>query len=79
MTPRSTKALELMKGGAYWRKALEKTYMGEKFCMRLKSAAGGTIPGFGFKTFYELESAGALASKECLSSSTWPTEWKLAA
>ena len=68
----------LMRKGAYWRRALERSYHGgEQFKYRL-TLAGRIVPSFGFKTWAELEDAGKLKHKDCLSSSTWPTEWALA-
>ncbi len=79
MGKRETKAAEVLAAGGYFRKALERTYMGEKFCTRLYTAGGAVVPGVGFATHMALLEAGKLRMRPCEKSSVWPTEWVLAA
>lgn len=74
---KTEKALEVLKAGGYFRKALETQYRGgEKFEMRLRNAQGEVVKGFGYATFYALEKS--LKNRACQSSSVWPQEWELA-
>ena len=75
---RATAAVEILKAGGYWRKALESSFIGgEKFETRLRYANGGIVSGFGFKTFTEMESAGMLQSREVPKSTVYAQEWAL--
>lgn len=78
MGKREATAVEVLKAGGFFRKALESTYMGEKFVTRLKTATGGTVSGVGAATFQKLWAEGKLASRPCSKSSTFPSEyaWK---
>ncbi len=75
MGKREATAIEVLKSGGYFRKALERTYMGEKFVTRLRTAGGGVVPGVGFATFAKLWEEGKLRSRECAKGSTWPREY----
>lgn len=78
LSKKARTAVEMMKAGAYWRKALETGWRGrEMFETRLRFAGTGVVRGFGFKTWAELEAASLLTTRECAKSSTWPTEWVL--
>ena len=78
LSTRATKAIEILKAGGYFRKALETQYRGgEKFTTRLRYHNGQVAKGFGFQTEAELSKAGWLQRKDCAQSSTWPTESEL--
>ena len=69
-------AMEVLKNGGYFRKALERNYHGgETFVTRLRTAGGHIVRGVGFQTFLKLENQ--LQYRECAPSSTWPQEWTL--
>ena len=75
---RTEQALEVLKSGGFFRKQLETQYRGgEKFVTRLRDNSGHVVKGVGIKTFFELEDAGCLSHRPCLSSSTWPSEYVL--
>ena len=80
MDARETKALEVLKAGGFFRYALETCYHrpGEQFRMRLFTADRQVVPGIGHAAQRSLEKMGALSSRECASSSTWPEEWEIA-
>ena len=80
LSKRANDAIEIMKQGGYFRKALEtnRYTMREQFETRLYDANRNRIRGIGIKTKFELEDAGMLKRRDCLSSSTWPEEWILA-
>lgn len=78
LSARAEKAVEILKAGGYFRKALETQYKGgDKFMMRLRNAKGQVVKGYGFQTFFELQDASMLAWRECASSSAWPEEYQL--
>ena len=75
MKARTLKALEVLKAGVYFRDQLETQFRGgEKFAVRLRSAEGKVVPGFGYATRAELMEAGMLEWRESARSSVWPTE-----
>lgn len=75
---RKEAALAVLADGGYFREALESSYRGgEKFNMRLRSASGSVVNGFGYKTYYELKEAGLLRYRSCSKSSVWPSEYVL--
>lgn len=83
LTKRAQSAVEILRNGGFFRKALESQYKGgEKFKTRLY-AAGSTpwprfaVKGFGYQTWQELLGAGILQSRPCSPSSVWPEEWSL--
>ena len=70
-------AMEVLKNGGYFRKALKTdsyTHR-EMFHTQLRDASGQVVRGIGFQTFVKLESK--LQSRECAVSSSWPQEWVL--
>lgn len=76
---KTTKALETLKTGGYFRKALESSYKGgEKFATRLYTMSGEVVKGIGAVTFYNLLDAGNLKARECVSSSAYAQEWEAA-
>lgn len=78
MTPRAEKALEVLRNGGYFRRALEtQSRGGEKFAYRLRDKTGAIVKGIGFATYNELDKAGMLSYRPCARSSVWPTEWVL--
>jgi hypothetical protein len=80
LSSRAQKALEVLKAGGKFRKALETQFKGgEKFAMRLRDAQGQIVKGVGFQTFYELVDAGTLSFQRAHDSvsSAWPQEWVL--
>lgn len=82
LSSRAQQAVEVLKAGGKFRKALETQYRGgEKFQMRLRDAQGRVVKGFGFQTFYELVDARLLAYVHAHDSvsSVWPQEWVLCA
>lgn len=73
---KTAKALETLKAGGYFRKALERSYLGgEKFKTRLYTAGGEVVKGIGEVTFYAMLDAKALRSRECIRSSAYAQEW----
>lgn len=77
MTKREATAVEVLKAGGFFRKALERTYMGEKFVTRLRTATGGVVKGVGFATFAKFEEEGKLIRRECAPTSAWGREYVL--
>lgn len=80
LSKRAEQALEVLKAGGKFRKALETQYRGgEKFAMHLYDAGGKVVKGFGFQTFYELIDAKKLTYVHPYDarSSAWPQEWFL--
>jgi hypothetical protein len=80
LSSRGQKALEILKAGGKFRKALETQFKGgEKFAMRLRDAQGQIVKGIGFQTFYELVDAKVLSYHRPHDSvsSAWPQEWVL--
>lgn len=78
-TKRDQLALDTLKTGGYFRKALEAGFQGrEQFETRLRSKDGKVVKGVGFKTWMKFEDSGMLKLRPCHSGSTWPTEWSLA-
>lgn len=78
LTKRGEKALTILKDGGYFRKALERHYLGgEKFHVRLRNSKGQVVKGIGELTYYELKDAGLLQWRECAKSSVWPEEYIL--
>lgn len=80
LSKRAEKALEILKAGGKFRKALETEFRGgEKFHMRLRDENGQVVKGIGFQTFYELIDAGKLSYQHPYNSksSAWPQEWIL--
>jgi len=76
MGKRETAALEILRAGGYWRKALERTYHGtEQFCYRLYTAGGEVVKGYGFQTWYAMEQGRLLQWRQCERSTVWPEEW----
>ncbi len=76
MTTRETKAIEVLRAGGYFRKALERHYFGgEKFATHLYDSNRRRVAGIGVTTKMALEKAGKLASRPCAPSSVWPEEW----
>lgn len=74
---KTTKALETLKAGGYFRKALERSYHGgEKFKTRLYTAGGDVVKGVGEVTFYALLDAKALRNRDCIRSSAYAQEWE---
>lgn len=75
LSKRALKALEILGAGGYFREALETQFRGgEKFEVRLRSAGGAKVKGFGWKCRKELLDAGLLRWRECPRGSTFPTE-----
>jgi hypothetical protein len=72
---REAVAVEVLQAGGYFRKALEQTYMGEKFCVRLRTATGGVVKGVGFATLEKFLQEGKLVRREVPRSSAWGQEW----
>ena len=78
MSPRTQKAIEVLKQGGCFRRALETQYRGnEQFEYRLRDKSGQVVKGFGFATFHELETSGMLPYRACPSSTVYPTEYVL--
>lgn len=78
MSPRTQKAIEILKQGGYFRRALETQFRGnEQFEYRLRDKSGQVVKGFGFATFHELSTKNMLSYRACPSSTVWPTEWEL--
>lgn len=77
MTGRAKRALEVLRAGGFFRRALERGWHGEKFAVRLYSSAGRRVEGVGHAAHRELADAGMLTTRPCPRSSTWPTEWVL--
>ena len=76
---KTAKALETLKAGGYFRKALERSYHGgEKFKTRLYTAGGDVVKGVGEVTFYALLDAKALRNRDCIRSSAYAQEWEAA-
>lgn len=76
---KTAKALETLKAGGYFRKALERSYQGgEKFATRLYAANGDVVKGVGAVTFYAMLDAKSLRSRECIRSSAYAEEWEAA-
>jgi len=68
---RAQKAIEVLRAGGYFRKALESVHVSkyivrEQFVTRLRDSNGNVVKGFGFKTKLELESV--LRWRACLES-----------
>lgn len=75
---REMAAIEVLKAGGYFRRALERHYLGgEKFRTRLRRADGSIVPGVSGATLNAFRSAGILVRRECSPSSTWPEEYAL--
>ena len=75
MNKRFETALEVLREGGYFRKALETNYHGvEKFVTRLYTADNKVVKGVSIKTFFELEDKGLLKFRPTPASSVWPTE-----
>ncbi len=80
MTKREAMAVEVLRAGGYFRKALERSWQGgEKFVTRLRTANGQVVKGVGASTRIAMEKAGMLVRRECARSSVWPEEWSLKA
>lgn len=80
MSKRNETAIEVLKNGGFFRKALERNYHGgETFVTRLRDAQGRVVKGVGCKTLWELQDAGLIQSRPCCSGSTFPQEWELRA
>lgn len=78
MTKRIQEAVEVLRAGGYWRKALETEYRGgEKFHTRLRANGGTAVKGFGLKCHAAMVAAGMLQRRECCTTSCWPEEWVL--
>lgn len=78
---REQRAIEVLKAGGYFRRALETQFYPvrrEQFVMRLYDASGRVVKGFGFETHRRLADVGALERRDCHVGSTWPSEWRLA-
>jgi hypothetical protein len=77
---RKDKALEVLRNGGYFRKALETQYRGsEKLVTRLRDKGGNVVGGIGYKTWAELYDAGLLSWRQAPKSTTWPSEYVLSA
>lgn len=78
LSSRAQKAIQVMRTGGYFRRALEPYYKGgEKFKTWLYNANRTRHPGVGYQTWQELIGYGIIASRYCAPSSTWPEEWSL--
>lgn len=81
LSARAQKALDVLRAGGKIRKALETDpyTRREQFQIRLIDCNGKRVPGFGFKTFYELEDNRAIQYHHPYDSvsSVWPQEWIL--
>lgn len=77
MNKREQQAIEVLKSGGYFRRALATQWRGgEKFETHLYAANGLKVPGIGYQTKVNLESM--LRSRECARSTVWTTEWVIA-
>src|SRR5262245_15033126 len=78
LSNRGKQALDILRNGGYFRNQLESGWQGrEQFKTRLRNAKGQVVPGLGFATLEELKGFGYIRQRDCLSSSTWPSEFEL--
>lgn len=78
LNKREELALDTLKAGGYFRKALENGWQGrEQFVMRLRDANGQIVKGVGYATWSKFNDMRVLTLRPVISGSTWPTEWKL--
>ena len=79
LNKREELALDTLKAGGYFRKALETGYQGrEQFAMRLRDASGQVVKGVGYATWSKFNDMLVLKLRPVVIGSTWPTEWDLA-
>jgi hypothetical protein len=73
---RGRRVVEILAAGGFARSALETGYGGrEKFCVRVYDADGALVPGLGYAAVANAIAVGALISRPCARSSTWPSEY----
>lgn len=81
LSARATHALEVLRAGGKFRKALEtdRFTRREQFQTRLLEAGGHVVSGIGFATRVELEAAGLICYQHPHDArcSAWPEEWVL--
>ena len=79
LNKREELALDTLRAGGYFRKALESGWQGrEQFVMRLRGANGQVVKGVGYATWSKLNDMMVLKLRPVVTGSTWPTEWDLA-
>jgi hypothetical protein len=78
MSKRNEKAIEVLKAGGFFRKMLERSYMGgEKFVTRLIAADRSVVKGVGASTFRALKD-GLRRDRDCHYGSACEERWVLA-